>query len=203
MKKLVVLAFLICIASSAFAQSGNTELYLSGGFSLPMEPAAFSDYWSAGYNVGTGAGYVFNERVSFAGYLTYNNFAFGEDDFLRDFGFAGLGVNIDGGSASIISVSGNLKLAVAPTLARVSPYVIGGMGFSHFSIDDITVSDAVSSVTLPGNSESAFAILFGGGVDIPTSPTLAIFLEAQYAINFTDVESTQYFPFRVGMKFRM
>jgi opacity protein-like surface antigen len=206
MKKFVAFALVLFVAAPAFAQSSNMELYAGAGVSVPTQPSAFSDYWSLGYNVGTGAGYVLNERVSFTGTVAYNNFSFAEDDFLTDNGFATSGINIDGGAASIVSVTANAKFALAPHLERVSPYALGGVGWSNFSIDDVTITDTSTpsnNLTVPGNSESAFGVMFGGGVDIPASPTMAVFIEAQYAINFTDVESTQYVPFRAGMKFRM
>jgi hypothetical protein len=122
-----------------------------------------------------------------------------EDEFLDDLG-APSGVSIEGGAVNIITVMANVKGNLIAKPKSVSPYFKAGIGLFSLSATDITVSfmgmSATESVDL---SEEAFGLTFGGGIDFPVSPTVLIFVEANYTVGFTEDESTSFIPIKGGV----
>jgi hypothetical protein len=53
--------------------------------------------------------------------------------------------------------------------------------------------------TLGGGKESAFATALGGGVDFRAGPTINVFIEAVWYVGFTEDNTTQILPVRVGI----
>ena len=152
-----------------------------------------------GFNLGGGIGYRFGSNVSGNAYFSYNSFPLNENKFLDDLN-APSGVNISGGSASVILFTTNIKALLIANSQQVSPYLLVGIGLFSLSTSDATVSYMGTQIPVnSSNSESAFGILFGGGIDIPVSPTIKIFLEAGYTLGFTKGESTGYLPIKSGL----
>jgi len=72
------------------------------------------------------------------------------------------------------------------------------------SISDVEVSyegQTIIEIHFIDPSESAFGIVFGGGVDIPVSPSIKVFLEAGYVMGFTEGDGTEYLPLKGGIIF--
>jgi hypothetical protein len=183
-------------------RKNGIELYLNSGISFPSRPDEFADYWSAGFNFGGGIGHSVNPNLSLVGYFDFNDFGFDEDSLLRDYGLAGYGVLISGGEASSMTLSGTLKATLVTPPAKVRPYLCGGIGISWISISDVTIYYLGESATVPGESESAFSILVGAGIDFVIAKGMDLFIEGRYAIAFTEGESTAILPFKLGIKFR-
>lgn len=185
--------------STPFSQHKKAELYIGGGLSFPMSPEIFSDYWSMGFNFGGGIGYKFGRNISGNAYFSYTSFPLNESKFLDDLN-APSEVNISGGSASVILVTANIKALLIANPNQVTPYLLSGLGLFSLSTSDVTVSyQGYQQIANTSNSESAFGIVFGGGVDIPVSPTIKVFLEIGYVIGFTEGESTGYMPVKGGL----
>jgi len=186
------------VITDGFAQHKKVELYIGGGLSFPMSEG-FSDMWSMGFSAGGGVGYRFGSNISGNANLSYSSFPIDEDKFLAG---APSGVEISGGSVSVVLVTANLKVLLIANPQEVSPYLIGGIGLFSLSVSDVTVSYLGTTVTANTSaSESALGIVFGGGVDIPVSPSLKIFLEAGYVMGFTEGDSTEYLPLKGGIIF--
>jgi len=181
----------------------RVSIYLGGGIALPMSPSSFSDFWSMGYSFGGGLGYAFSPSLAFVGQVDYNNFALDGDAILEQSGFGGMGISISGGSASIFSISGNLRANLIPTPNSLSPYFIGGIGYATVSTGDFTLSGGGQSITEGGFSESHMSVLFGVGLDIPASEALDVFLEGKYGIVFTEDQTSNYIPLRAGVKIKL
>lgn len=178
----------------------KTEFYINSGVSFPIGPDEFSDYWRMGYNFGGGMGIPVSSNIILIGYFQYNSFRFDDDEFLQDWGLTGYGISISGGEASIMTISGTIKATLGQTPLPMRPYLCGGVGFFKLSIGDITVYDGYSSETAEGDSENAFSILFGAGVDFTIGGRIGLFIEGQYVIGYTEGESTQIFPLKVGIR---
>lgn len=177
----------------------NSTSTVLSRFLLP--PDEFSDYWKVGFvNFGGGVGYSIIPAVSAVAYFDWNNFSFDGDKFAHDAGAGGM-VSIEGGNASIMLISGNIKAQV-PTGA-VRPYFNGGAGLFLLSIDDVSVSGGGIVVDVEGDSENAFSINFGGGLDFTVAENVALFADGRYIIGFTEGESTSTFPIRVGVNFKL
>jgi opacity protein-like surface antigen len=201
--KTTLLAILL-FATTALAQDEKkVTLSLGGGISFPSQPSLFSNYWKMGFNFGAGIGYPLSPSVSLVSSFDYSNFAFNDEDFLRDNGFGGYGITISGGSATIISILGNIKASLAQAPGSVAPYLLGGLGLFSISTSDLTVSAGGLSLSVNSESESAFSILFGAGIDIPAGETTTVFLQAAYSVGFTKNESTNYVPVKAGVAFQL
>jgi opacity protein-like surface antigen len=200
MKKLFVLSFVVILCISGFAQTArNIEIYLNSGVSIPSAPEEFTEYWSTGFNAGGGVGYKFSNMVIGVAYFDYNSFTFDEDEFLQDIGAGGTGAQIEGGAASLISFQGNVKLYLVQNIRSVFPYLRAGFGFMNLSTDDVSVFFAGVRNSYEGDSESAFAVNFGAGLDVSLSPTIKLFFEGGYNLAFTENESTGYIPVKAGV----
>jgi len=206
MKRLLVVmtVFLLIFAQVSFAQgpARKATFLVNAGFAVPSAPEVFADYWKTGINVGGGIGFLLERNLQFQGIVEYNNFAFDEDGFLNALGISGSGVAVDGASASIVTASANLRVLLSTGSASTAAYLIGGLSFFRLSTSDATVSYIGNSVTIPGDSETAAGVSFGGGISFEMNPRLDLFVEAKYGIGFTEGESTQYLPLKVGLEFK-
>lgn len=199
----VLFILILCSASTVAQEWSPLSFTAAGGVSLPTKPQAFADYWSLGFNGGAGIGYSVGRAWTLTAGLEYNRFAFDEEQFLRALGYEDAGLHTEGGAASILTLTGGIKYALIPRNDTESPYLIGMLGYFRVSSSEITVSDDQSSVTFPGNSENALVLLFGAGIDIPSSSNLNLFLEGKIGIAFTKTETTTFVPFKVGVRLRL
>jgi hypothetical protein len=205
MKK-IVLVFVGIIFVVTMAQSQeehNASFMFGGGLSFPSQPRLFSDYWKMGFNIGAGFDNRLSQTLSLEGTFEYNNFAFDDEGFLKDYGFSGYGVTIEGGSATIFSVLAGLKANLIPIDKPVSPYFLGEMGIFSLSTSDMTVSGPGGSMTGKGSSESAFTVVFGAGLDFVAGETTTVFIQAAYGLGFTKNESTNYIPLKAGLRINL
>lgn len=183
-------------------RTNKLEAYGNSGISFPTGPDEFTNYWKIGLNFGGGIGYTVSPNFTLVGYLGFNNFRFDDESFLRNYGLSGYGISVSGGEASIITISGNLKIILQTNLSSVYPYFCGGIGFFKLSINDAIVYGPGGSSIVKGNSESTFSFLFGAGIDFVIGKRTDLFIEGKYVIGFTKGESTQMFPIKLGIKCR-
>jgi opacity protein-like surface antigen len=181
----------------------NSSLFLSGGVSFPSKPKEFTDYWKMGFNVGGGFGFDLTPSLSILALADYNSLPFDEDQFLKDLGLSSYGISLSGGAASILTVTGSLKILLNPSSSASTVYVLGGIGFFQVSTSDIKVSYRGTTETAQGTKESAFSAHFGAGVDIPVAGETYIFLQGSYGMGFTKDEGTYYIPLKLGMRMKI
>ena len=199
-----VIVAVLFIMTTAFPQDEHrATLSFGGGLSFPSQPNLFSDYWKTGFNVGAGLGYKLSTAVSIDGTFEYNNFAFDDEGLLNDLGATGYGITIQGGSATIFSVIGSLKANLIPPPKPVSPYFLVGIGLFSLSTSDITISTPYGSEKKKGDSESAFTIVFGVGLDIRANETTTVFIQVADGVGFTKGQNTSYVPLKAGLRFNL
>lgn len=200
---LITLVLLLFSATGWTQTEKNFDLYFSGGLSFPSKPQAFADYWKMGLNFGGGLGFDLSPSISIVGFVDYNNFAFDEKGLLQSIGLSGSGVLINGGSASIFTISGNLKILFNATPRVTTAYFIGGAGFFSVSTADVKVTYQGVSASVKGESESALSFHLGAGIEVPVGETTNIYVEGQYGIGLTKNESTNYIPVKLGVKLKI
>ena len=168
MRYFIALAVLsgLTITSTA-AQSGSPSIfYVNTGLGIPFSPEAFSDRWNTGFNVGAGYGVALSPVVTVQGYITYHQFGFNSGRFLRDLDLSDTDVRIDGVTATVITVMGNVKLASSlPEESRFSPYAVGGLGLFRFSSSEAKISGLGASTSVDGDSATRLGVNFGLGID--------------------------------------
>jgi opacity protein-like surface antigen len=195
----IAVVMLAIVAVCGLLNAGDGfELCVNGALGLPMSPEVFSDYWKTSIlNFGGGLGYSFSPVFSSNIYFDYGNFGFDGEKFAHDLGVGGM-ISVDGGNASVMTVTANIKAAV-PTGA-VRPYFCGGGGLYILSIDDASVSGGGMVIPVNGSSENALGINFGAGFELAVAKTVNIFLDGRYVLGFTEGESTGTLPIRLGVK---
>jgi opacity protein-like surface antigen len=215
---------------------GNRKvvLFFSSGMSLPTSPRIFKEGWNSGLNMGGGIGYRVAPYCAVVSEVEYSRFILNENWVRQQVasGMGGLdfGMTTNGGTGTMVSVSGALKLFPIPAANPVSPYVVGGIGYSRASVSDFTgllviaVSDVAFEIpaTAAGASKSAVTVLLGGGLDIAMSRRIGLFLEGRYGIIFlpnstltidmhfssgtqhiplqTEGDHLRYFPIKIGFR---
>lgn len=176
----------------------NIEVQLIGGISFPSQPQEFNDYWRLGYNVGGGLGYRFTSLLSTSILFNYNNFPFNDGKFFKDLGIEGYGVEAEGGSTIIITVTAVAKARLTGEYNKLSPYLLGGIGYFSLTATDLVLSYGFQSETIKSESESAFSFLFGGGLEVPIGMNKYFFIELDYGLGFTKEDYTGYIPVKIG-----
>jgi opacity protein-like surface antigen len=202
--KLITLLITVCIFLSNNYSQSNTErqkieVHLIGGISFPSQPAIFNDYWRFGYNIGGGFSQRFTPVFSAGLLLNYSSFPFSDDKFLRDLGIEGSGVEVDGGSTTIITVTAFAKARFTDSYNKLAPYLQGGIGYLLLTSGEMNLSYGYQSETIESESETALSLLFGGGLEIPISLNKYFFIELNYCLGFTKEEQTVYFPLKIGL----
>jgi opacity protein-like surface antigen len=198
---LLVVVGVIFVMTIAHSQEEHKASLLFGcGVSFPSQPELFSDYWDMGFNLNAGFGFHLSPRLTLEGTVEYNNFAFDDEQLLNDLGASGYGITIEGGSATIFSVLAGLKANLLPPDRPVSPYFIGDIGVLNLSTDDVTVSAPGVNMKIKGDSESAFTMVLGAGVDITAGESTTVFLQIAYGLGFTEHDNTNYVPLKAGLR---
>jgi opacity protein-like surface antigen len=123
----------------------------------------------------------------------YDRFGLDSNQFASE---TGLGAS--GASISMVSLMSGLRVRFIPQ--GFTPYVGFNAGLVHASIDDLTVTDGVSSQEFFGYSENALGISLGGGVEGMVSERASAFTELRITTAFTDGESQTFIPVRGGMR---
>lgn len=198
---LLLISFIVVFATEkTWSQTEkSTAIFFDSGLSFPSKPKSFSDYWKMGFNFGVGISFPLSGSISLIGSIDYNTFSFDEDNFLKSNGFTGTGLSVTGSSASIFTIMGNVKVLLNSTPNTASPYITGGLGLFSVSTSDATLAYQGQTVTVDGDSESAFSLLIGAGIEIPAGTSI-FFIEGKYSIGFTKNESTSYIPIKIGIR---
>ncbi len=220
MKKAILIILVLFLVSSLVAQT-KTAIKLNTGLNVPTSTKYFSDYWGASYNFGGGVDIYIDSQLSLQGYIDYNHFAFDGQKVLLDLRESN-GTSISGSAMNILNVSANVKYHLIDIRQKVSPYVLGGIGFANLSLSDFVATNNRGSIsTLSVESVSGLSISFGGGVEFVISPAVSIFVDARFVLGFTEgkivrytsdgingvnktgayslIDNTKYIPLRAGV----
>lgn len=203
-----LVALLPPAAGAADSDDGLT-LYLSGGVSLPSDPPELGQLWDAGPSVGGGLGIRFSPLWEVVAALAWQRFPTDEAAQKDDLLLSGPGgvleiATLDGRDATALTVMAELRFHVPTEGSRVRPYLSFGWGYFDISTADATVTPTdpeVGPVLVLGDSDTAFGVTIGGGLQIPVTARTRVLLETDYTVGFTERISTQYLPLRLGFGF--
>lgn len=183
------------------------SLYLSAGISLPSDPPELAEFWDTAPAAAAAWGVRFSPLWEVVASLTWQRFPADEAAQVEDLLLSGPGGvlevrAIDGRDATALTVTAEARFHVPTEGRRVLPYLSFGWGYFDVSTSDATVTPAdpsVGPVLVPGDTDTAFAVTIGGGLQLPVSARARIVLDTGYTVGFTEPVSTQYLPLRVGL----
>ncbi len=187
---------------SGTADAASYRYLFNAGISYPVAPKNFNDYWKIGFNLGVG----FERKISDGWYgqvyFDYNTFAIDDSKYTKSKGYFESGLSVEGGAASILVVSANLKRMMARARSGEAPYLIGGIGIYRFSIATGSFAAADTTVEIPNSSQNTVGMNVGVGVDVRIGFRTSFYLEGRYFVGFTSSDFTHHVPLRVGIIFR-
>lgn len=218
-----VLLATLTMSSAASSQSERgIDCYLGGGISFLSGPQILKDENKMGFNAGGGIGLDILPSITLIIGVDYTAYPKDETRARQEAvqqipasARIGSGVSIgDGGTFSILTVSGSLKLLLRPSDEHVAPYVVVGAGLLSTSVPDVDASYLYSEQTAvvvstynpfvlrrtQFNAKSALVASIGAGIDLPLSQTNSLFVEGRYAVGLTSYGNTAYIPVRLGLR---
>lgn len=202
MKKIIfclVLITLILSCESVHADS-KFELRLGVGVAKLSKPQYYTDYAHVGPSVHAGLSY---QMTSFLGLLISVDFHRNvlDKEKLRENlftqGTIGGYDEIRGGNSSVLSLSANTLFYIVPRASVLPVYVLGGGGYFKLTTDQMMIGNTA----IPKQSEIAWTVVGGAGIDVPLSTVFALFFEGKYGIGYTKAEQSHYLSGTIGMRF--
>jgi len=224
MKKVILIITVLFLVSNLVAQT-KTIIKLNTGLNVPSSTKYFSDYWGASYNFGGGIDVFLDSQLSLQGYIDYNHFSLDGQKVLEDLKQSNKGNSISGSALNILHLSANVKYHLINVRQKVSPYIIGGLGYVILSLTDFvgTNTNGDTGTLVVDESIGAFSISFGLGTEFLISSGISIFVDVRYVIGFTEdkvarynsdgisgvkktgtyslTQNTQFIPIRAGISF--
>lgn len=222
--RILILLTAMMMGVAIAQEGGGLEVSLTAGTVLPSSPMTFANYWTAQYGGGLRAGFPLSESVSLIGSLEYYSFTMNETgvkdgfntDYVRDIWiFDRVTMSPSADQSSVLALSANLRVAPSPRSGLLSPYFIAGLGVMRVSMSEISMPvtsvltintntiDMTAQNRIVGGDQTAVLLQSGLGVNFKISDSFNAFVEARYAIGFTEGHSTSYIPLSVGMKVRL
>lgn len=201
MKKLAVVLFILIISTSFVNAQNQSRIYINSGFGFPMSPKGFSDYWKTGFNFGAALAVPINPNVDISFNFDYNTFPLDESKVEEE---AGGAVEIDGGNASVWTLTSNIKAnLVRRGTGQAIPYFLFGVGYYNINETEVTVSRSIFTAAFDSKGEGGFTLNGGFGVEFNASKNLLIFLDGRYQLIFTEDDNVGYLPVRAGIGFAL
>lgn len=219
MKKMLLTSVIILV----FAVTGSAQTkmagYLGGGVNMPMSPDVFKDENKMGIGFFGSFGAEVNPMFEILGRVGYNMYSVDEEGIeatftamVEAYGYTVDEFSLDGGKIKMIEfgVDVKFKIPMGETGSAFQPYLVAGPGMVNLSRDDVTVSFTITD-PLGGSADTTdvlvtegvtkFGANFGAGFTYLFTPTVGAFVDARYAMIFTEGETTAYLPIRGGVAF--
>ena len=126
---------------------------------------------------------------------------FDKKEFKNSLGTSGTNALIDGGKLAVTSLSFNVKHMLERSRREMAPYIIGGLGFTITSLDDVIITREEETDIIKSLDTGTDPFVSAGfGVNISVK-NLQIFGEIRFQIIFQEDESLRYFPVKAGVVF--
>ena len=127
------LAFLCCATVFATAQEHRATFDIGGGFTPPV--GQLCNHLNLGWNAGAGAGVNLRPWFSIGGRFLYNSFGINNASLIA--------AGVPGGDAHIWSITAEPKIQLG--VSRFSPYIVGGVGYYHRTVNFTAPSAALTT----------------------------------------------------------
>lgn len=187
------LFIVLCLCSAMTGQAQT--IYVSGGAILPVASETVRDFFKMGLGAEIGIGQQITEDVDILIGAHYGRLALDEDAILAD---SRVNADISGGDATLW---GGQLMARIRFDGAIGTYLLGGLGYSRFEIDDIRVGVGVFSGDVSGAGNDALTTMAGFGLLFPTGGPTDLFVEGRAVYLLDDGEDEFFVPIRAGITF--
>jgi len=191
----LIVTALAAVNASAGAVS-KPKIIVHGDVSIPTDPQEFVDGFSLGLGGGVGIGFPLSSRFAVVADVDYKIFGVDEEGLRQAYQLPPT-TSLEGDQIATLYASLSLKADLISAPSQIRPYLIGGVGFFHTKPDDFTAN----GTSLGFESEGAYGVNAGGGIEIVVAPYLILFLDVTYVVGFTENENTGYVSIRPGIAF--
>ncbi len=204
MKKLLLIAGIVCIFSTATYAAGPIGFGVQAtGANINLDGPA-KELYGFGFGGGVHVDFSLPLLIAFRLQGDYITFGLNQDKFkdllvAANGGSAASQYTVDGGRLSILSVHASAKVNPFP-IPIISPYVTGGIGLASVSSSDVTIKHPTLQFgAIPGGkAETNFSANFGLGADL-NLVVVKLYLEARYTWIFTKGATSTYIPVSLGV----
>jgi hypothetical protein len=188
----------VAIQSSEAAGERQITWRLAGGTCFPIHSELLTELHTAGLNLEGGLGVHLPAGLRIYGTYNYNSL-FADEQSVTEY-VDSVDPSFDTSKtvdANPTRIQTAMVVAFVPFTGAVAarPYVIGGGGWMWVNMGDITYTGG----NLGGGGDSGFATALGGGIDFAAGPTINVFVEAVWYVGFTENDTTQIIPVRIGI----
>jgi opacity protein-like surface antigen len=196
MKKFMSLVIMLTVAVIMLPMQSNAQnLSFTAGGGITSFTGDGSEYWNMGFHLAGQGFFALTPNILIGGRIAYNRVSPDQDQFINEFEFNGVNVNVSG-SGSVVELlpSVRFQTAVSPDQSVVV-FGQGGLGLYLASLDatvEISYQNYNWKETV-GESSSDFGFCFGGGIGFAASENLKLEILPLYHIIPGDGESTNYF----------
>ncbi len=201
MRKTIFAAlFILAFAASSYAESmWQPVLYAGGGAAIPT--SKFKDTHKTGFDLGGGAGVIYNNMLEFSANAYYSRFPLDQSKFLTNFPS---GSTVSGGASKILNIGGQVKYYIptgSSSAMKLMPYIVGRLGAAHLTQSDLTVMTNGVSTTASSSGLTKFTYGVGIGTNIEVNPNLGLWVEGRFTGVSTPVAKTDYIPIQAGIRY--
>lgn len=196
----------VAFTGFAFAQVPNpvpafpVTIYASGAISVPASPSSFKDSFKTGFHGSLGIGMKLSPGFQLVGKIETHQFNVNFDNDLALSAIAG----IDGGKNKIWMYGVDGRFSIGVPAAPIKPFFLIGVGLASISQTDFSSTDPLATSALNSvlpESQTKIYYNIGGGIDLMSTPAFAFFAQVRYVTVATEVSSSSFIPFSVGVRF--
>jgi opacity protein-like surface antigen len=203
MKRFIMIFSIILLAISGLKAEPKPKVsfFINSGIAFPQWPKSFNTYWKTALDLGAGINLPVSQYFAFQGGFGYYNFGFNVKKYYEEQGITIPSGRVEGGAISIMTITMGIKGSLIPESAKIRPYFTANTGFFKLSCNDMTIYSSWGRYMIKFIPETKVGIMIGAGVECLIAPGSALFVDLNYGIGYTHI-NTEYVPLRVGIVFR-
>lgn len=179
--------------------SGVTEVYANAGFSRPISPSGFKDFWHTGNHMALGVGVERTDIFILRTGVRYNSFSLNADAVRASEQFSEQFDVPTDQRYYLLGTTFDLLTDMPSPMRRVSPYVIVGLTLYYTDLNDMTVDDNLSRDEFLKISQFGGGMNVGLGMSHALSPEVKTFVEYELIGGFMGGDNKVFMPLSIGL----
>lgn len=182
---------------------GITEVYASGGFSRPVSPSHFKNFWHTGNHMTIGVGIAGADVFVLRMGLRYNSFSLDTAAVRADEQLTDTFDLPSNNRYYLLGSTFNLLTAVPSPIERVAPYVIVGLTLYHTNLADMTIDAELAEGDFTKSSQFGGAMNVGIGVAHVLTSEVKAYVEYELTGGFMGGDKKVFMPLSVGLAIKL